>query len=64
MSASRRRAYLAMPEVITALESFADVGSDPEWAKVKPYLETIAAVVAGGEKDGDRLRSRFAVRLK
>ncbi len=56
--------YVAMDPVIKILEATPDVTADPDFGKAKPYLATIDSVVSGGEKKGDRLRSRIAVRLK
>jgi len=55
--------FLAMPALLGVIDSGVGAG-DPEWAKAKPYLEALSAVVSGGERDGDRQRSRVAVGLK
>jgi hypothetical protein len=55
--------YLAM-EPILALVDSTSAGSDADWAKVKPYLEPLAAFVGGAQEDGDNLRSAFGVTVK
>ncbi|HEX8102823.1 MAG TPA: DUF3352 domain-containing protein [Solirubrobacteraceae bacterium] len=54
--------YLSMPAVVKL--AAASDGDDPEFQQARPYLEALAAVVAGGKKDGDRAHSRVAVTLK
>jgi hypothetical protein len=39
-------------------------GSEPDFAKAKPYLDLIDVIAAGSEKDGDRIRGRYAVTLR
>ena len=40
-------------------------GSDPGFAKAKPYLDTFAALVGGAKDEGDGVtRARFAITLK
>jgi hypothetical protein len=56
--------YVSMPEVMRLLEAMPDLAGDADFAKVKPYLDTIAAFIVGNQKDGERLRSRSAARLK
>jgi hypothetical protein len=45
---------------------FADAmgGTDAEFDKARPYLDTLGVVTSGGNSDGDRLQSRLAVTLK
>lgn len=47
--------YIAMAPVVRLIESTGQVGSDPDWAEAKPYLEAFGALVAGTRRDGDRL---------
>lgn len=54
--------YLDVPALLGVIEASGE--ADAEYAKAKPYLETIAALASGAEKDGDRLVSRFTVALK
>jgi Protein of unknown function (DUF3352) len=53
---------LAMPAVVTLAEAMS--GSDPDFAKAKPYLEAFSLIASGGKLDDDRARSRFAAGLK
>jgi len=53
---------LSMPPVLALVEAMG--GADADYAKAKPYLETIAALVSGGSVEGDKVRSRFAVTFK
>ena len=40
-------------------------GSDPDFAKAKPYLDTFAALVGGAKDEGEGVtRARFAITLK
>ncbi len=40
-------------------------GSDPDFAKAKPYLDAFAALVAGAKDEGEGVtRARFAITLK
>jgi Protein of unknown function (DUF3352) len=55
--------YLAV-EPILALVDSTGASSDAEWAKVKPYLEPLGALVGGAQEDGDNLRSAFGVTVK
>ena len=49
---------------LTALVG-AKAGSDPDFAKAKPYLDTFAALVGGAKDEGDGVtRARFAITLK
>jgi hypothetical protein len=50
------------PTVIGLIEQ--SVADDPDFAKAKPYLDMIGTVAAGSGKDGDRLRQRFAVKVR
>jgi hypothetical protein len=53
---------LSMPAVITLVDAIGE--ADADWAEVKPYLETLGAITAGGSVDGDKAKSRIAVTLK
>ena len=45
------------------IESFA--GSDPDFQKAKPYLDSFGAIVAGAKNEGSGVtRSRFVVTLR
>ena len=55
--------YLAF-EPIVALVDSTGAGDDEGWQKVKPYLEPLGALVAGAQKDGDKLRSAFGITVK
>jgi hypothetical protein len=37
---------------------------DETWQKIKPYLEPLGALAAGGKKEGDDLRSAFGLTVK
>ena len=50
-------------EPILALVEAAAAG-DPDFDEARPYLETIDLVAGGAEKDGDRIRQRFALKLR
>jgi len=49
---------------VLALADAEGATSDPEFAKARPYLETLGALASGAKQDGDRLVSRFSVSLK
>jgi hypothetical protein len=53
---------LSMAPIVALAD--ATSGDDPEWAEVKPYLEALSVVAAGGKPDGERARSRLAVGLR
>ena len=55
--------FVDVPRVL-ALADAEGASDDPEFAKAKPYLETLAAVASGAKQDGDRIVSRFTVSLK
>ena len=55
--------YLAA-EPILALVDSTGAGASAEWAKAKPYLEPLGALVGGAQEDGDKLRSAFGVTVK
>lgn len=55
--------YVDVPTVLKLMEADG-AGTDGDYAKAKPYLETLAVLTSGAEKDGDRLRSRVSVALK
>jgi Protein of unknown function (DUF3352) len=55
--------YLDFQKVVGLIEGFA--GSDVDFQKAKPYLDTFGAIVAGGKDEGDGVtRSRFVVTLR
>ena len=53
---------LSMPAVVTLAQSMS--GSDPDFAKAKPYLDAFSVIASGGKLDDDRAESRFAAGLK
>ena len=55
---------LSLPHVLALAESAGATAGDPGYAKAKPYLDAFGVVASGSAKDGDTLRSRFAVGLK
>jgi hypothetical protein len=55
--------YLAMAPVLQLVDS-TDAGSEADWQEAKPYLEPLAALISGTQKDGDHLKSVFGVRIK
>ena len=55
--------YLAVAPILTLADS-AGAAGDEDWAKVKPYLEPLGALVGGAREDGDKLRSAFGVTVK
>ena len=55
--------YLDFPHVVSLIQSF--VGSEGDFQKAKPYLDTFGAIVAGAKDEGDGVtRARFVVTLK
>ena len=55
--------FLDMTKLTSLIGSKA--GSDPSFAKAKPYLDTFSALVGGAKDEGDGVtRARFAVTLK
>jgi hypothetical protein len=55
--------YLDFSQVTSLIETFA--GSDADFQKAKPYLETFGAIVAGAKSEGSGVtRSRFVVTLR
>ena len=55
--------FLDFQQVVKLLEGF--VGTDADFQKAKPYLDTFGAIVAGGKDEGDGVtRSRFVVTLR
>jgi hypothetical protein len=52
--------YLAMDPVLELVDS-TEAGSDTDWQEAKPYLEPLAALVAGARKEGDKLDAAFAL---
>ena len=55
--------FLDMTKVTALIGSKA--GSDPSFAKAKPYLDAFAALVAGAKDEGEGVtRARFAITLK
>jgi hypothetical protein len=55
--------YLAVPPIVQLVDS-TGAHDDETWQKIKPYLEPIGALAAGGKKDGDDLRSAFGITVK
>lgn len=55
--------YLSFDQVFE-LAGNAGAAGNEGWEKAKPYLEPLAALAAGTEKDGDRLRSVFGLTFK
>lgn len=55
--------FVSMPAVL-GLADGSGAATDPDYAKAKPYLETISALAAGAEREGERLVSRFTVAFK
>jgi hypothetical protein len=55
---------LSLPQILALAESSPGTASDPDYAKAKPYLDAFGVIASGSAKDGDTLRSRFAVGLK
>lgn len=53
-------AYLAVDPILALVDS-TGAGSSEDWAKAKPYLEPLDALVGGARKDGDKLRSAFGI---
>jgi hypothetical protein len=55
--------YLDFSQVTSLIETFA--GSDADFQKAKPYLDTFGAIVAGAKSEGSGVtRSRFVVTLR
>jgi hypothetical protein len=55
--------YLDFAQVTKLFEAFA--GTDPEFQKAKPYLDTFGAIVAGAKDEGSGVtRARFVVTLR
>ena len=55
--------YLDFTQVTKLLETFA--GTDADFQKAKPYLDTFGAIVAGAKSEGSGVtRSRFVVTLR
>jgi hypothetical protein len=55
--------YLDFQKVVGLIGAFA--GSDADFQKAKPYLDTFGAIVAGGKDEGDGVtRSRIVVALR
>ena len=55
--------YLGIEPIVQLVDS-TGAGDDEGWLKVKPYLEPLGALVAGAQRDGDQLRSAFAISVK
>jgi len=53
--------FVSMAPILDLLESSGQVTSDPSWAKTKPYLEALGAIVGGTKKQGDRLEQKVRV---
>jgi hypothetical protein len=55
--------YLAVPPIVQLVDS-TGAHDDETWQKIKPYLEPLGALAAGGKKEGDDLRSAFGITVK
>ena len=55
--------YLAVPPILDLVDS-TGAHDDETWQKIKPYLEPLGALAAGGKKDGDDVRSAFGITVK
>lgn len=55
--------FFSMPGALKGLDTLAE-GSDPAYAKVRPYLEVFAGIATGGRREGDRIEWVGAARLK
>jgi hypothetical protein len=52
--------YLSFPEIIDLVDT-TGARDDETWLKIKPYLERLGVLVAGGKKEGDDVRSALGV---
>jgi hypothetical protein len=55
---------LSLPQILALAESSGATASDRAYAQAKPYLDAFGVLASGSAKEGDTLRSRFAVGLK
>jgi hypothetical protein len=53
---------VGVPELLRLIDG--STRGDADYARAKPYLETLRVFAAAAEKDGDRTRSRLAVGLR
>ena len=52
--------YVSFPEIIDLVDT-TGARDDETWLKIKPYLEPLGVIVAGGKREGDDVRSAFGV---
>jgi hypothetical protein len=52
--------YLSFPEIVDLVDT-TGARDDETWLKIKPYLERLGVLVAGGKKEGDDVRSALGV---
>jgi Protein of unknown function (DUF3352) len=52
--------YVSFPEIIDLVDT-TGARDDETWLKIKPYLERLGVLVAGGKKEGDDVRSALGV---
>lgn len=57
-------ALLVAVAPVLALAESAGATDDPDYQKAKPYLQAFDVVATGAKRDGDLMRSRFAVGLR
>jgi hypothetical protein len=55
--------YLSFPQIVQLVDS-TGARDDETWQKIKPYLEPLGALAAGGKKDGDQVRSALGVSVR
>jgi Protein of unknown function (DUF3352) len=55
--------YVAVPPIVQLVDS-TGAHDDETWQKIKPYLEPLGAIVAGGKKEGDDVRSAFGITVR
>jgi len=55
--------FLSFPQIVQLVDS-TGAGDDETWLKIKPYLEPLGAVAAGGKKEGDEVRSALGVSVR
>lgn len=55
--------FLSFPQIVQLVDS-TGAGDDETWLNIKPYLEPLGAIAAGGKKDGDEVRSALGVSVR
>jgi hypothetical protein len=55
--------FLSFPQIVQLVDS-TGAGDDETWLKIKPYLEPLGALAAGGKKEGDQVRSALGVSVR